>query len=82
MTQWLVYRMGSKEMWLNSQERYEILVCVWTHESTPDKTEIAVTFSQNSNSCSCGDQFGTTLLPARTHTAAVIWQLGWQRNTS
>jgi len=40
---------------------------VWTHRSTPDKAEFAVTFSQNSNSCSCGDQFGTTLLPARTH---------------
>jgi hypothetical protein len=27
MIQWLVYRMGTEEMWLNSQQRYEILAC-------------------------------------------------------
>jgi len=27
MIQWLVYRMRTKEMWLNSHQRYEILVC-------------------------------------------------------
>jgi hypothetical protein len=80
MIQWLVYRMHTKEMWLNSQQRYEILVC---------GTMVAHQTGQKLQSLSVRTQIHavaeTILVPHNcqpAHITTVIWQLGWQRNTS